>query len=71
MEAKIKNGKITISMPMQRPKLSGSGKSMVVATSRGKQQTSATVDGKPVFVIANAMLDVDIEEQGSKKRRKP
>lgn len=33
METKIKNGVITISMPLQKLKKSGSGKSLVIATS--------------------------------------
>jgi hypothetical protein len=61
MEARIKNDVITIRMALQRPKLSASRKSLVIATSRGKQQTSAKVDGKSVFVVANAFLEVEGE----------
>ena len=70
MEVKIKNGKITMSMVVQKPKPSASGKSLVVATSRGKQQTSATVNGKPVFVVANAFLEADAPEESSNSRKK-
>jgi hypothetical protein len=59
MEAKIKNGVIIISMSLQKPKLSTSQKSLVVATSRGKQRTALKVDGRSIFVIANAFLEVD------------
>jgi hypothetical protein len=60
METKIKNGVIIISIPLQEPKLSASQKSLVVATSRGKQRTALKVDGRSVFVIANAFLEVDV-----------
>ena len=62
MQAKIRNGQIIFSMPLQKPKVSASGKSLVVATSRGKEQTAAIVDGKPVFIIANAMIELDPAE---------
>jgi hypothetical protein len=60
METKIKNGVIIISIPLQEPKLSASQKSLVVATSRGKQRTAIKMDGRSVFVIANAFLEVDV-----------
>jgi hypothetical protein len=70
-EAKIKKDVITIKMTLQRPKLSASGKSMVIATSRGKQQTGATVDGKSVFVVANAFLEVEQVKETVEKPTKP
>jgi hypothetical protein len=71
METKIKNGVITISMPLQKPKKSTTGKSFVIATSRGKQQTTLTMDGKPVCVVANAFLEIDeVEQQGTKHKKK-
>jgi hypothetical protein len=73
MEAKIKNGVITIKMALQRPKLSASGKSMVIATSRGKQRTSERVDGQSVFVVANAFVEVEParDSETEKPRAKP
>jgi hypothetical protein len=59
MKVKISADEISVTIPRQRPKLSASGKSMVIATSRGKQQTGAKVDGKSVFVVANAFVEVD------------
>jgi hypothetical protein len=71
METKIKNGVITISLPLQKPKKSGSGKSLVVATSRGKQQTTLTMDGRPVCVVANAFLELEgMEKEGAKPKKK-
>jgi hypothetical protein len=59
VETRIKNGVLIISIPMQEPKLSASQKSLVVATSRGKQRTALKVDGRSIFVIANAFLEVN------------
>jgi hypothetical protein len=70
METKIKNGVIIISMPLQKPKKSTTGKSLVVATSRGKQQTTLRVDGMPVCVVANAFLEIDETEQQDTKPKK-
>ena len=61
MEAKIKNGVITIKMALQRPKLSASGKSMVIATSRGKRQMATKYDGQSVFAVVNVFLEVEQE----------
>jgi hypothetical protein len=69
MEAKIRNGKITISIPMQTPKPSASGKTLVVATSRGRQVTSLKIDGKAVYVIANVLVDKDEEPHPGARRR--
>jgi hypothetical protein len=59
METRIKNGVIIISMPLQEPKLPTSQKSLIIATSRGKRRTALKLDGRSVFVIANAFLEVN------------
>jgi hypothetical protein len=75
MDVKIKNDEIIIKMPLQPPKLSASGKSMVVATSRGKQLTGSKVQGKSVFVVANVFTEVEKvaasePEQSNAKRQR-
>ena len=62
MQVKIKNGNLIIVLPLQKPKLSASRKSFVVATSRGVQQTTARVEGKVVRVVANGFVETDDEE---------
>jgi hypothetical protein len=52
----IEKGELVIRIPMQTPAPSSSGKTLVVATSHGNQQTAATVNGKPVFVGLNAYI---------------
>lgn len=54
--AKIEGGNLVLTIPMQTPTPSASGKTMVVASSRGNQATTATVDGKPIIVGLNAYI---------------
>ena len=56
MQVEIKDGNLVITIPMQKPAPSASGKTLVVASSHGNQPTSAQVDGKPVVVGLNAYI---------------
>ncbi len=56
MKAEIKGNELIITVEMQKPTPSASGKTLVVASSRGNQVTTATVDGKPVIVGLNAYI---------------
>lgn len=57
MEVKIENGKLIIIADMITPPVpSASGKTLVVATSRGNQVTETMIDGKPVTVGFNAYI---------------
>lgn len=56
MKAEIVNGNLVITIPMQTPAPSKSGKTMVVASSGGNKATMAAVDGKPVIVGLNAYV---------------
>lgn len=47
---------LTITIPIQRPTASKSGKTLVVATTHGNVVTGATVDGKPVTIGLNAYI---------------
>jgi hypothetical protein len=58
MNAKIENGNLIITLPMQDPKLSATGKTLVVATTHGNQPTQVQVQGKPVIVGVNAYIHV-------------
>lgn len=59
MEAKIRNGNLVIVLPLEEPHLSGSKKTLVVASSRGVHRTTARIGGKTVSVVANAFIDRD------------
>ena len=56
MEVKIENGKLIISIDMQAPTPSASGKTLVVATTHGNVTTDCVIDGKPVVVGLNAYI---------------
>ena len=56
MEAKIENGKLIISIELQEPTPSASGKTLVVATTHGNVVTECLIDGKPVVVGLNAYI---------------
>lgn len=56
MKAEIKDGKLIITIEMQPPTPSATGKTLVVASSRGNVATTAQVNGKPVVVGLNAYI---------------
>jgi hypothetical protein len=56
MKAEIKGNELVITIEMQPPTPSASGKTLVVASSHGNQATTAMVDGKPVIVGFNAYI---------------
>lgn len=57
MKASIQNGNLVIEIPLQKPELSKSGKTLVVATTHGNVACrNAIVDGKRVIVGVNAYI---------------
>lgn len=56
MTTEIKNGQLIITIPLQAPRPSASGKTLVVATTGGNKATTAIVEGKPVVVGLNAYI---------------
>ena len=56
MNVEIKGKQMIITVDMQTPAPSASGKTLVVASSHGNQPTTATVDGKPVILGFNAYI---------------
>jgi len=50
---------VVITLPMERPRPSASGKSLVLATSRGCKSGEAVYRGKPIAITANAFIFVD------------
>ncbi|KKK65834.1 hypothetical protein LCGC14_2970130 [marine sediment metagenome] len=60
MKAELKDGSIVITLDCEQkdPPLSASGKSRVVASTRGNVQTSLQVKGKNVTVGVNAYIPV-------------
>jgi hypothetical protein len=57
MKVTIENGELVIRLPLnQPPVVSASGKTLVVASTRGNQRTDAVIDGRPVIVRVNAYV---------------
>lgn len=59
LKVKIEKGELVIRLPLQEPRKSASGKTMVVATTGGNQPTEAVVpsgpdQGKVIIVGVNA-----------------
>jgi hypothetical protein len=57
MTAKIENGLLIITLPMQTPAPSSTGKTLVVASSHGNTKTDLQVDGKTVRIGVNAFIE--------------
>jgi hypothetical protein len=56
MEVKIENGKLIITIDLQEPTPSASGKTLVVATTHGNTPTDCIIDGKKVIIGLNAYI---------------
>ena len=57
MKVTIKGDTLIIEMPINSPPVpSASGKTLVVASSRGNVKTTAEIDGKPITVGVNAYI---------------
>ena len=53
-QVKVEGTNLVITIPMQQPTPSASGKTLVVASTHGNQVTSTLVNGKPVTLGLNA-----------------
>ncbi len=56
MKVEIKNKKLYIEIDLEEPTPSSSGKTLVVASTRGNAVTTAEVNGKPVTIGLNAYI---------------
>jgi hypothetical protein len=56
MTVEIKGNKLCIEIDLEKPTPSSSGKTLVVASSRGNTVTTAEVDGKPITIGLNAYI---------------
>lgn len=53
---KIEGKKLIITCDIEEPTPSSSGKTMVVASTRGNMKTDVLIDGKPLTVGVNAYI---------------
>ena len=56
MTVEIKGNKLCIEIDLEIPTLSSSGKTLVVASTRGNAVTTAEVNGKPISIGLNAYI---------------
>lgn len=56
MKVTIEKKELVIRIPLQDPTPSASGKTLVIASSRGNQKTDCKLDGKEVIVGLNAYV---------------
>jgi len=56
MKTEIKDNSLVITIPLQPPHPSKSGKTLLVATTNGNKASTAVVDGKPVVISVNAYI---------------
>jgi hypothetical protein len=56
IETKIEGKKLIITCDLEKPTPSASGKTLVVASTRGNIQTACLVEGKPLIVGLNAYI---------------
>jgi hypothetical protein len=57
LQAVIEGNELVIRLPLNpTPVLSATGKTLVVASSHGNQETTAQVNGQPVVVGVNAYI---------------
>ena len=55
MTTEIKDNKIIITLPIE-PSISASGKSLVVASTKGNKTTNVMYEGKPITIGVNAYV---------------
>jgi hypothetical protein len=67
---KLENGKLVISLRLRRPKLSASGKSFLVGSTRGLKKSAVKIGGKRVHFIANAFIKKETRRSSTKKNKK-
>ena len=68
MKTKIEKGRLIISLKIRKPKLSKSGKMMVLASSRGVRASNVVLENKRVLVTAHAFIDVDDSKKAANRR---
>lgn len=56
LQAKIEGKKLVVEIDLETPTRSASGKTLVVASSRGNQTTNAIINGQPITIGLNAYI---------------
>jgi hypothetical protein len=56
IRAKLTDDVLKFYLPLRKPKVSGSGKNLVIATTMGPASTGVEYEGQQVLVVANAFV---------------
>lgn len=56
MNVEIKDNQLIITLTLQTPTPSASGKTLVVATTHGNIQTPVSINGQPITIGVNAYI---------------
>jgi len=59
MESRIEDGKLVIELPLEKPRPSATGKTLLVASTRGVKRSTARFRGKTISIVANAFIFPD------------
>jgi hypothetical protein len=65
---KMEGKYLVIRLKAKKPRLSKSGKTMLVASTRGVKKSSVMLSGKPLRYIANVFIDLDKKETPRPKK---
>ena len=68
IKAKLTDDVLKFYLALRKPKVSGSGKNLVIATTMGPAGTGVEYEGQPVLVVANAFVR-NPENQAGKTQR--
>jgi hypothetical protein len=67
---KLVKGKLVITLQLKRPRLSASGKSYVIGSTRGFKKSGVRIKGKPVLFAANAIIKKETRRSSTQKNKK-
>jgi hypothetical protein len=56
ISAKLEGNELVIRLPLEEPKVSSSGKTLVVASTHGNKETDIEIKGKKVVIGVNAYI---------------
>ena len=71
MKGTINGQRLLVSLPLlEEPRASSTGKTQLVATSRGFKKTSAKVNGQVVYASVNALIRKSAHPSGKRGRNK-
>ncbi len=71
VRAKLNDDIFKFYLPLRKPKVSASGKSIVIASTTGLARTGVEYEGQEVFVSANAFIqNPEHQPQGIQREKK-